>query len=55
MPQDFKPIEHILTVVKSRIEAHQKFKSVYNKQLAFDFSLFQFFSINENNFKSFIL
>lgn len=48
MPQDFKPIEHILTVVKSRIEAHQKFKSVYNKQLAFDFSLFQFFSINEN-------
>ena len=48
MPHNYKAIEHLLNVVTSRIEAHQKFRSAYNKQLAFDFSLFQFFSINEN-------
>lgn len=45
---NFTKIEKILNVVKSRIEAHIKFKSEYNKQLAFDFSLFQFFSVGEN-------
>lgn len=48
MKQEYKDIENILNVVKSRIEAHQKFKDAYNKQLAFDFTLFQFFSIDEN-------
>lgn len=41
-------IENILNVVKSRIDAHIKFKNEYDKQLAFDFSLFQFFSVGEN-------
>jgi len=48
MQEEFKEIEKILNVVKSRIEAHLKFKREYNKQLALDFSLFQFFSIGEN-------
>lgn len=45
---DHKGIENILNIVKSRIDAHLKFKKEYDKQLAFDFSLFQFFSIGEN-------
>lgn len=45
---EHKGIENILNVVKSRIDAHLKFKKEYDKQLAFDFSLFQFFSIGEN-------
>lgn len=48
MKEEFKEIENLLNVVKSRIDAHLKFKEEYNKQLAFDFSLFQFFSIGEN-------
>lgn len=44
----FKEIENILNIVKSRIDAHYKFKDEYNRQLAFDFSLFQFFSVGEN-------
>lgn len=45
---EYKEIENIINVVRSRIDAHLKFKKEYNKQLAFDFSLFQFFSIGEN-------
>lgn len=45
---EFREIEKILNIVKSRIDAHIKFKKEYDKQLAFDFSLFQFFSIGEN-------
>ncbi|MBN2779150.1 MAG: PD-(D/E)XK nuclease family protein [Bacteroidales bacterium] len=40
--------ETILLEVKSRIELHKKFKDAYNKQLAFDFNLFNFFKIGEN-------
>lgn len=45
---EYREIEKILNVVKSRIDAHIKFKKEYDKQLALDFSLFQFFSIGEN-------
>ncbi|SNR67031.1 PDDEXK-like family protein [Lutibacter flavus] len=45
---EFKEIENLLNIVKSRIDAHLKFKKEYDKQLAFDFSLFQFFTIGEN-------
>lgn len=48
MKQEFGEIKTLLEVVKSRIDAHLKFKNEYNKQLALDFSLFQFFSIGEN-------
>lgn len=46
--EEFKEIKSIINVVKSKIDAHLKFKKEYDKQLAFDFSLFQFFSIGEN-------
>jgi uncharacterized protein YlbG (UPF0298 family) len=46
--EELKEIKNIINVVKSRIDAHLKFKEEYNKQLALDFSLFQFFSIGEN-------
>tara|TARA_R110001592_G_scaffold21_1_gene166 strand:+ start:3187 stop:4308 length:1122 start_codon:yes stop_codon:yes gene_type:complete len=45
---EFKEIENLINIVKSRIDAHIKFKKEYDKQLAFDFSLFQFFTIGEN-------
>lgn len=45
---DFTKIEKILSTVKSKIDAHKEFKQEYNKQLAFDFSLFNFFNIGEN-------
>ncbi|WP_055445707.1 PD-(D/E)XK nuclease family protein [Lacinutrix mariniflava] len=45
---ELKDIENLLNIVKSRIDAHVKFKKEYDKQLAFDFSLFQFFAIGEN-------
>lgn len=48
MKTEFKEIESILNIVKSRIDAHYKFKKEYNRQLALDFSLFQFFSVGEN-------
>lgn len=41
-------IKNLLIEVKSRIETHNKFKAEYDKQLAFDFSLFNFFTIGEN-------
>lgn len=41
-------IESILNIVSSKIEAHNKFKNAYDKQLAFDFSLFNFFLPGEN-------
>ena len=46
--KDSTEIKDILNTVKSRIDAHIKFKKEYDKQLAFDFSLFQFFKIGEN-------
>ena len=45
---DFEKIEKLLRVVKSKIEAHNEFKEEYDKQLAFDFSLFNFFNVGEN-------
>lgn len=45
---NYSQIENILNVVKSKIDAHIKFKNEYDKQLAFDFSLFQFFNVGEN-------
>lgn len=45
---EFKEIENLLNIVKSRIDTHNEFKKEYDKQLAFDFSLFNFFSIGEN-------
>jgi hypothetical protein len=48
MKNEILEIEILLNIVKSRIDAHLKFKKEYDKQLAFDFSLFQFFSIGEN-------
>ncbi|WP_299368275.1 PD-(D/E)XK nuclease family protein [Winogradskyella sp.] len=41
-------IKKILLIVQSQIDAHLRFKKEYNKQLALDFNLFQFFSIGEN-------
>lgn len=46
--EEFKEIKNIINVVKTRTDAHLKFKKEYDKQLAFDFSLFQFFYIGEN-------
>jgi hypothetical protein len=40
--------ETILLEVKSRIDLHKQFKEAYNKQLAIDFNLFNFFKIGEN-------
>ncbi len=45
---DTEKIETLLKKVKSKIEAHKEFKEAYNKKLAFDFSLFNFFDIGEN-------
>lgn len=45
---DYNKIKDLLSVVKSKIEAHTEFKKEYNKQLAFDFNLFNFFSVGEN-------
>lgn len=45
---EFSKIEKILRQVKAKIEAHNEFKNAYNKQLAFDFSLFDFFKVGEN-------
>jgi hypothetical protein len=45
---DFTKIEKILSKLKSKIDAHKEFKKEYNKQLAFDFSLFNFFNVGEN-------
>lgn len=46
--EEFKEIKTIINDVRSRIDTHLKFKEEYNKQLALDFSLFQFFSVGEN-------
>lgn len=48
MKIDYTKVQGILNLLKSRIDAHLKFKGEYDKQLAFDFSLFNFFSIGEN-------
>ncbi|MFD2916372.1 PDDEXK-like family protein [Psychroserpens luteus] len=44
----YNEIENLLNIVKSQIDTHLKFKKEYDKQLALDFSLFQFFTIGEN-------
>lgn len=46
--KDDQKIKDLLNIVKSSIEAHVKFKKEYERQLAFDFSLFHFFSVGEN-------
>ena len=45
---DYTKIEKILSIVKSKIDAHNEFKKEYDRQLAFDFSLFNFFNVGEN-------
>jgi hypothetical protein len=45
---DYTNIESLLSKVSSKIEAHNEFKKEYDKQLAFDFSLFNFFDLGEN-------
>jgi len=45
---EFSEIKKLLTTVKSKIDVHKEFKKEYNKQLAFDFSLFNFFNVGEN-------
>lgn len=45
---DLTEIENLLNHVRSRVDAHKEFKSEYDKQLAFDFDLFSFFSVGEN-------
>lgn len=45
---ELEQIEGILRIVKSKIDAHNEFKKEYDKQLAFDFSLFHFFNVGEN-------
>ncbi len=46
--EDYSKIEQILRIVKSKIDAHKEFRKAYDKQLAFDFSLFIFFKVGEN-------
>lgn len=48
MNEKFQSINLILNEIKSKIEAHNKFKKEYNRQLALDFNLFQFFKVGEN-------
>lgn len=43
-------IELILNNVEEKLAAHKEFKTAYDKQLAFDFSLFNFFSTGENKY-----
>ena len=45
---EFKKIQNLINIVKTKIDAHNKFKKEYDKQLAFDFSLFHFIEIGEN-------
>lgn len=45
---DYTNMESLLSKVSSKIEAHNEFKKEYDKQLAFDFSLFNFFDLGEN-------
>ena len=45
---EYAKIEDLLSIIKSKIDAHNEFKQEYNKQLAFDFSLFNFFKVGEN-------
>jgi hypothetical protein len=46
--EDILKIQHIINVIKSKIEAHNEFKKTYDKHLAFDFNLLNFFEIGEN-------
>jgi hypothetical protein len=46
--ENFDEIVRILSIVESKIKTHNEFKKAYNKQLAFDFSLFNFFNVGEN-------
>lgn len=45
---NYSDIESLLNKVKSKIDTHNEFKKEYDKQLAFDFSLFNFFNLGEN-------
>lgn len=40
--------QQLLNLIKSKIEAHKEFKNAYNKQLAFDFNMLNFFNPGEN-------
>ncbi len=40
--------QEIITIIKSKLEAHKQFKAEYNKQLAFDFNALNFFNPGEN-------
>lgn len=45
---DNEKIIKIMKEVKAKIEAHKEFKAAYNKQLAFDFNMLNFFKVQEN-------
>jgi len=45
---NIKDIEKVLIIIKSKIKTHNEFKRAYNKQLAFDFNMLNFFSVGEN-------
>jgi len=45
---EFEHIERLIRTVQSKIETHNEFRKEYDKQLAFDFSLFNFFNVGEN-------
>lgn len=48
MEEQISCIRKMLLTVNSQYKIHQKYKSAYDRQLAFDFSLFQFFTVGEN-------
>lgn len=41
-------INELLRTVKAKIESHNEFKNAYDRQLAFDFNLLNFFKVGEN-------
>jgi hypothetical protein len=45
-----KEIELLLNQIEEKLAAHKEFKAAYNKELAFDFSIFSFFATGENKY-----
>ena len=41
-------IDNVIKIIKSKIEIHNEYEKEYDKQLAFNFNLFNFFSPGEN-------
>ena len=45
--EDLTNLEKIINSTNSKIEARNEFKNAYNKQLAFDFDLFNFLKLRD--------